>query len=172
MDDKEEKMSKLYFYDNNMYISIPDTFVKMTDAEKESFFSNGKFDFAYINHEYNAFITIVLNNIELNKLDVEERIVKYYNMYNRLAPGFIFGEMKIKHGTDSDTALLSFKSNALERDMFNLLTVSNLLNKELVVTFSCNINDSIMFLPQITNMIYEMELNIKNKSNSAIPDLT
>lgn len=149
-------------YNHRLILPVSDFFEDMLEDERNIYFNGALCDYAYIMREKNALISVTLNEMDLSQSDVERRISAYHATYSRLAPGFVFGEMKIKSVGATNTAVLSFKSNALERDLYNLVIVSNLSDKELVITFHCDIRDSFFFTPIVAKMLNEMQ--VKNPS--------
>ncbi len=144
-------------FDDRLIINIPESFEIMTVDEVKIVFRNTGFNYAFIDRNKNAVMGIVLKDGKLDKEGVEKKISDYYIMYSRLAPGFILGEMKVKYGDRVNIGALTFKSNAPTRDLFNIVSVSNFFDQELFLMFSCNIKDSVYYLPQITKFINEIE---------------
>ena len=146
-------------FNNELVIYVPEIFESMTGGEMKNIFRDARFNHAFIDRSKNAVIGIALKDEQLYQNEVEQKIKNYYILYSRLAPGFVFGELKLRSEKNINTGILTFKSNAPARDLFNLVSVSNFHDKELFIMFSCNIQDSIYYFPRITNIINEMKIS-------------
>lgn len=128
------------------------------DAEKIRTYygSESGVDIGFVEEETKSILGLLANNKELKKGGAKERLQEYYQLYSRMAPGFVLGESIEKQGAGHDIALMTFKSNALTRDLFNFIAITNLDDKELFITGSCdwaNAVSKIQVFMQIVNDI-------------------
>lgn len=151
-------MSKKELYEGKLILDLPESFEYMTENELERFFPNTEIDYAYIARNIESVIGIAINDVELNKNDVEQRITDYYNIYSRMTPGFVMGEIKKKDNENNSCAIFSFKSNAPTRDLFNIVSVTNFFGKELFIIISGNMDDSTKLIPECVKMIDSMNI--------------
>lgn len=149
-------MSKIDIYNGKLKIDLPDGFEQMNDEENKKFFSEHKLNYSYILREKNTVVGIVVNDVPLNNETVEKRINQYYALYSRMAPGFVMGEMKMKQSEENTFGILSFKSNAPERDLFNIVLVANFNGKELFIIATGNMQDAESLIPKYVKMIDQM----------------
>lgn len=126
----------------NINVKLPDDFRKMTEEEVKMYYNDIIFDSAFIEPEKKAVLGIVKNKNELEQEQVGRRIAEYQSSYARMAPGFVMGELLEKKGERHNAAILTFKSNAPARDLYNIVSVMNMEGKELFLTFSCDLQDA------------------------------
>lgn len=126
----------------NINVKLPDDFRKMTEEEVKMYYNDIIFDSAFIEPEKKAVLGIVKNKNELEQEQVGRRIAEYQSSYARMAPGFVMGELLEKKGERHNAAILTFKSNAPVRDLYNIVSVMNMEGKELFLTFSCDLQDA------------------------------
>lgn len=126
----------------NINVKLPDDFRKMTEEEVKMYYNNITFDSAFIEPEKKAVLGIVKNKNELEQEQVGRRIAEYQSSYARMAPGFVMGELLEKKGERHNAVILTFKSNAPARDLYNIVSVMNMEGKELFLTFSCDLQDA------------------------------
>ena len=149
----------------NISVNLPDGFRMMTEKEVQMYYNNIRFDNAFIEPEKKAVLGIVKNQNELEQEQVGKRIAEYQSSYARMAPGFVMGELLEKKGERHNAAILTFKSNAPTRDLYNIVAIMNFEGKELFITFSCNLQDAsgLMFvaLKVIENVLEQVEKTTK-----------
>lgn len=134
----------IFNYMNSMELTLPDSFQEMDDKEISTYYGNQTgIEAGFIEKESETVLAVKLNDRELKKGYVEERIQEYFHFYSRMAPGFVSGEVVAKKEMEHDIALMTFKSNAPTRDLFNIVAVSNLNDKEVFITGSCNMTQAI-----------------------------
>lgn len=151
-------MNKTELYSNKLIMELPEGFDCMNEEEIIKYFSNHKFDYSFISREKNSVIGVFVNDTPLGSDKVDERINQYYATYSRMTPGFVMGEMKIKPSDDVSIAMFSFKSNAPERDLFNIIAVANFLEKELFILASGDMKDVEALMPEFVKMIDKMKI--------------
>lgn len=119
-------------------IEMPEIYVTMTDYEKEKYF-RGDVEFAYVDKETKSIIGLSNENMDLDNDQVVNKIMDYQFMYSRLTPGFQMGEILHKIIDNRNVAILSFKSNAISRDLYNIVSITSFEGKEYIFNFSCNL---------------------------------
>ena len=134
------KMEKILYEGIN--IKLPEEFRTMTEDEVQMYYNNIAFDSAFIEPEKKAVLGIVKNENELEQEQVGKRIAEYQSSYARMAPGFVMGELLEKKGEKHNAAILTFKSNAPMRDLYNIISIMNIEGRELFFTFSCDLQDA------------------------------
>lgn len=134
------RMEKILYESIN--VRLPDEFRTMTEEEVRMYYNNITFDCVFIEPEKKAVLGIVKNNNELEKEQVGKRIAEYQSNYARMAPGFVMGELLEKKGKAHNAAILTFKSNAPTRDLYNIVSIMNMEGRELFLTFSCDLQDA------------------------------
>ncbi|WP_075720530.1 hypothetical protein [Roseburia sp. 499] len=145
-------------------VRLPDEFRTMTEEEVRTYYNNITFDCVFIEPEKKAVLGIVKNNNELEKEQVGKRIAEYQSSYARMAPGFVMGELLEKKGKAHNAAILTFKSNAPARDLYNIVSIMNMEGRELFLTFSCDLQDA-PFLMRMTLRVIEDILSQIEESN-------
>ena len=100
----------------------------------------------------------------MEKEQVGKRIAEYQSSYARMAPGFVMGELLEKKGKRHNAAILTFKSNAPTRDLYNIVSIMNVEGRELFLTFSCDLQDA-PSLMRMTLRIIEDILSQIEESN-------
>lgn len=134
------KMEKILY--EGISIKLPEAFRTMTEDEVKMYYNNITFDSAFIEPEKKAVLGIVKNENELEQEQVGKRIAEYQSSYARMAPGFVMGELLEKKGEKHNAAILTFKSNAPMRDLYNIISIMNIEGRELFFTFSCDLQDA------------------------------
>lgn len=152
---------KLELYEN-LQIEITDEYDEMNKQEVERYYNNLNINYAYINRENNSAICFVLLENPLEKKDVQRKITEYQQYYSRMVPGFRMGELMLRRADKFNTGILTFQSNAPTRTLFNLMAVSNLNDKELVMNMCCEINDAFEMLPKFVKMVNSMKVSTEN----------
>lgn len=126
----------------NINVKLPDEFRRMTEEEGKMYYNNITFDSAFIEPEKKAVLGIVKSKNELKQEQVGRRIAEYQSSYARMTPGFVMGELLEKKGERHNAAILTFKSNAPARDLYNIVSIMNMEGTELFLTFSCDLQDA------------------------------
>lgn len=140
----------------NISVKLPDGFKSMTEEEVKLYYNNVKFDSAFIQQEKKAVLGIVQNQNKLLAQQVGKRIEEYQNSYARMAPGFTMGELLEKKGDKHSAAILTYKSNALMRDLYNIVAIMDYEDRELFLTFSCGLKDAQTFMFEVLKIIEDI----------------
>lgn len=138
-------------------MDLPECYREMTDEERACYYPVTKALHAYIYPEKKAVICSVETGKKLDKEGVEQSIYSYQRVYSRIAPGFEMGQIFLKNEEKFNVGVITFKSNALERDLFNLFAVLNVKDKEAQILMSCNVNDAVQFLDRYVDAINSIE---------------
>lgn len=146
----------------NLQIEITDEYDEMNKQEVAQYYKNLAINYAYINREKNSVICFVLLENTLEKINVQRKITEYQQYYSRMIPGFRMGELMLRRTDKFNTGVLTFQSNAPTRTLFNLMAVSNLNDKELVMNMCCDMNDAIEMLPKFVKMVNSMKVSTDN----------
>lgn len=128
----------------------------MESEDNKLYFNYVPVDYSYIYRDKGLVIGIVKNDNILEQEGVEERVNEYCRLYSRMTPGFVMGEMKIKHDTAHNFGVFTFKSNAPDRDLFNIFSITNYDNKELCLFFSGTYIDAPQYIPLFVELIDKM----------------
>lgn len=145
---------RLDIIDKTVIIEIPDSFKEIGEKEISQIYSGGLIiNKAFCDQDAKAHIGIAVNGYFLNNDNLEERLSFYQNLYSRMTPGFFMGQMGINRDTDPYKAIMSFKSNTIERDLLNVLAITPYMEKELIVLCNCSMNDSPQLFRKFIKMI-------------------
>jgi hypothetical protein len=70
-----------------------------------------------------------------------------------MVPGFTMGQLRKTRLGSHNLCVMSYKSNAPTRDMFNIVALTSLEEKEVVFLCSCDMNDALTNMPLFTGML-------------------
>lgn len=131
-----------------MNITIPKGFsIVNNNNDIKAYFGSTPVDYAFLNRdEGEAAIAIIRTGTELADSMVESQLVAYQQHYSRMVPGFQMGEMRKNNKAGHNVALMTYKSNAPAKDLFNLLAITTLNEKEIVFLFSCDMCNAFDFM--------------------------
>ena len=73
-----------------------------------------------------------------------------------MAPGFTMGELLEKKGDKHSAAILTYKFNALMRDLYNIVAIMDYEDRELFLTFSCGLQDALTFMFEVLKIIEDI----------------
>lgn len=131
------------FYDEKLSISIPEEFERLHTEQIKNYFNNSQPEFAYAYEDKRAVITITKPDIELSENNLEDRLVEYYNIYQRSVANFSNGNMAKKLcNSGKKIGMFHYTSTSVERDLLNFFCLLSLDDKEVMVTLHCAILDS------------------------------
>lgn len=142
---------------DKLEMDLPKGFSLMDESEQGHYFGGGTFPLAYCDREAQAVLGVKLGPRELAEGEVPGRISEYQQSYQRMAPGFAMGEMRLKED-GLKTGVLSFKSNAPTRDLLNMVAVASVDGEELFVMLACGMEDGIAFMRKFVYMVEGMRL--------------
>ncbi len=135
--------TEVRFYDEKLSISIPEEFKKLNAEQTKEYFNYSQPEFAYANEEKKAIITITKTNTELFDESLEDRLVEYYNIYQRSVANFSNGNMAKKLCVGgSKIGMFHYTSTSVERDLLNFFCLLAVDTCEVMVTLHCAIADS------------------------------
>lgn len=142
---------------DKLELNLPEGFSPIDESEQGHYFGVSAFPVAYLDCEAQAVLGVKLGPRELVEGEVSERISEYQQSYQRMAPGFVMGEMRLKE-EGLQTGVLSFKSNAPTRDLLNMVAVASVDGEELFVMLVCGMDDGVAFMRKFVRMVKSMQL--------------
>lgn len=142
---------------DKLELDLPEGFLPMDESEQGHYFGGGTFPAAYLDREAQAVLGVKLGPRELAEGEISERISEYQQSYQRMAPGFVMGEMRLKE-EGLQAGVLSFKSNAPTRDLLNMVSVASADGEELFVILACGMDDGVAFMRKFVHMVESMRL--------------
>lgn len=137
-------------------VKLSDNFDEMTEEEKIEYYNNTFLDYAYIDRKDKSVLCVLNQKKELEKSNVESRTIEYLSLYRRMIPGYQEGEVLIRREKNFNMGIVSYKSNALTRDLFNVFSVMNFEEKEILIQMSCDLKVAFNKLPVFTNMLQSL----------------
>ncbi|SCH39001.1 Uncharacterised protein [uncultured Collinsella sp.] len=143
---------------DDVRLAVPADFRPMNSDEISGHYGSFKLNEAFIQDADRAYLAIQFGEQALGQDGVTQRIDECERVYRRMSPGFVMGEKRLYTGGDAETAALSFKSNALDRDLLNMLAISSMAGKELFLLLTCNIEDAQRYIPIFTAMVESLRL--------------
>lgn len=147
-----------YIYGQKIKLNFPDGYVKMNPEEIKLYYGNQvNIADGFIEQETKSVIGIALSERSLTQEDVENQILQYHQIYSRMAPGFTMGEILKKSVGNHDIAMMTFKSNAVTRDLYNMIIITNLDGKEFMVSCSCDMRNAVEMMPKYTKIVDKIE---------------
>lgn len=142
---------------DGLSIDMPEALRPADEEEKRRFFGASMPEQVYISPEDQAVLAVVQGTEALEDSQVRERIAGYQQYYSRMAPGFVFGEMRINNQTGHNMAIFTYKSNAPTRDLCNVFALTAYQGRELILSFSCDMNDGIRWLSLFVGMLDSLQ---------------
>lgn len=144
----------MYTYQEHITFDMPEAFWEFNEATKIEYFGNGhSIDVAFGDKETNRTMAWSINEIELTKRKVCERIQQYQRFYERMVLGFTMGKLAEKKENLHNIAIMTFKSNTPLHEEFNSMAVTNVHDKEFFFTCSCILEDAIENMGLFMNII-------------------
>lgn len=122
-------------------MDIPDSYCEMTEEEMNKYYSR-IFSHAFIEKETSSVFCVTDDLVTLSDEELTDRILGYQYAYQRMAPGFQMGEMLQQNINGQRVVVLTFKSNAVSRDLFNIVALTSVNNKELKLFFTCDLKQT------------------------------
>lgn len=132
-------MSKnIELYNRKLNFVLPETYSEATaeDMKKLPILSS-KMDHVFISDHGKSFVTVNCNGEELKPEEIENRIQYYYNIYRRISPGFEATDIMRKDKNGFSACAFYFKSTTLTDDWYNLIVITQIDNKETLLTMHC-----------------------------------
>lgn len=136
-----------------MSVAIPDGFAVANKDEKKAHFGSTPVDYAFLHHDKSAAVGITRTGTELVDAMVEPQLAAYQQHYSRMVPGFQMGEMRKSRKTGRNVAFMTYKSNAPARDLYNILAITTLDEKEIIFLCSCDMKDAVGFMYKFLNLL-------------------
>lgn len=147
------------FYDEKLSICIPEEFQKLNSEQIKEYFNNNQPEFAYANEEKRAVITITKTNTELFDESLEDRLVEYYNIYQRSVANFSNGNMAKRMCLGgSKIGMFHYTSTSIERDLLNFFCLLVIDTCEVMVTLHCAIIDSPIFGKKFMEVVNSIDV--------------
>ena len=122
-------------------LNIPENYRLMTEDEVSRYYLGQTTGTAWIDEDANAVVRIDQSGREIPSEGLEALLQGYVAQYQRMAPGFVLGEVLI-NDTDN-VGVITFKSNAPTRDLFNILSVIDVAGQEYDVLATCDFDDAL-----------------------------
>ena len=136
-----------------MDVVIPDGFTAADKDEKKAHFGATPVDYAFLHPDKGAAVGIIRTGTELTDAMVESQLAAYQQHYSRMVPGFLMGEMRKSRKTGRNVAFMTYKSNAPARDLYNILAITTLNEKEIIFLCSCDMKDAVGFMYKFLNLL-------------------
>lgn len=108
---------------------------------------------AFLHPDKGAAVWIIRTGTELTDAMVESQLAAYQQHYSRMVPGFQMGEMRKSRKTGRNVAFMTYKSNAPARDLYNILAITTLNEKEIIFLCSCDMKDAVGFMYKFLNLL-------------------
>lgn len=137
-------------------VEIPDEFECVEGGVCKHFFGSTQVDYAFLPETADSAIGVIYTDMALKNDIVKDRIIEYQQYYSRMVPGFKMGEMRINDQTGRNVAFFSYKSNAPKIDLYNMLAITTLEDRELIFLFSCDIKQSIKYMYKFLRVLDSM----------------
>lgn len=144
---------------NKLNITLPAEFEAITSDRVPQYYGAAAMEHVFVREDAEAVIGITRPGNELADPDVEDRIQAYQRYYSRMAPGFVLGEMCKNTVSGHSVAFMSFKSNAPERDLYNILAITALDGQELLISCSCDLKDAKQFMYPFLHVLESMSFD-------------
>lgn len=129
-----------------MTIAVPAGFADADAQTKNSYFGATPMDHVFAAEDGSAVMGIVRQETELANDAVEGKIAVYQQYYSRMVPGFVMGQMRKGEVGGQNVGLMTYQSNAPTRNMFNLLAITSLQGREVLILCACDMKDAIKYL--------------------------
>lgn len=129
-----------------MTVIIPDGFIVANGCDMKAHFGSTPIDYAFLHSDKGAAVGVINTGTELTDAMVEAQLVAYQQHYSRMVPGFQMGEMRKSGKAGRNVAFMTYKSNAPTKDLYNILAITTLNEKEIVFLFSCDMRDAVDFM--------------------------
>ncbi len=149
---------KTTVYDG-LSIELADVLRPADEEEKRRYFGASMPEHVFFSPEDQAVLAIVHGDAALDNSQVVERLAGYQQLYSRMAPGFQMGEMRVNDKTGRNVAIFSYRSNAPTRDLFNIFVLAAYQKRELVLSFSCDLNDGLRWMPLFLKMLDSLQFS-------------
>lgn len=136
-------MKTIQLLDGKLTFSVPDFFVEMQPEEQKKHFLGAiQPIYSGIDHKTNTAFAVLRTDRDADEKTLLERISEYQRGYSRMAPGFVQGQIasKIVHG--KRIYALTFQSNALTENRFNMIGLTALEGKELLFYWITPMNET------------------------------
>lgn len=122
-------------------LNIPESYRPMTAEEMGSYYMGQVAGGAWIDEAAHALVRIDQSPREIPEEGLESLLLGLLAQYRRLAPGFELGEVLINEA--GNVGVMTFKSNAPTRDLFNVLSVLDVDGREYDVLATCDMQDAV-----------------------------
>lgn len=122
-------------------LDLPISYCQMTAEEMNKYYSKSFFN-AFIERKTNSIFCVADDCVSLSDDEIVDKVLGYQYAYQRMAPGFQMGEMLQQNINGKLVAILTFKSNAISRDLFNIIALTSVDNKELKLFFTCDLKQT------------------------------
>lgn len=146
---------KLY---ETLSMEIPEQFRPVSAEERQQVFGAVAPDHGFA-AEDGALIGIVQTATPLAEDQVEQQIASYRQYYSRMVPGYAKGELRKSVCGGRTVAIMSYKSNAPTRDLYNLLALTTLEGRELLAVFSCDMQQALRYMRVFLRTVESMEFS-------------
>lgn len=122
-------------------LDIPNNYCKMTEDEMNKYYSKS-LSYAFIEKDTSSVFCVIDDCVTLSENEIIDRILGYQYAYQRMAPGFQMGEMLQQNINGKLVVILTFKSNAISRNLFNIIALTSVNDKELKLFFTCDLKQT------------------------------
>ena len=137
---------------------LPDEYEEITAEEKDAYISSGKVDYLYAQKASRLLFTATKTGNALKDEDVPRSITTYLQLFTRMVPGFVKGQMLQKNICGKTVAILTYKSNAPDRDLFNIAVLLSLDGAEYQFHFVCTLSDAPEHMYSFLSVLESMTL--------------
>ena len=151
-------MKTLELTEKHLDFHIPKGFVLLDDEYKQQSFRAYSPDVLYGNKDDKAFLTI--NTVEkVDPYNIDERVSFYYTLYQRTVPNF--SNVKTLERTLNNgekIVSIQYTSTAWDRDLYNIIGIFPLKDKEVVITMHCDVKDGIKYALDFMNVLNYLKI--------------
>ena len=135
-------MNTIRLFDGKLAISVPDSFVEMEPEEqKKRFLAAMQPAYSALDSETDTAFTVIRTERDVDETALRERISEYQFGYSRIAPGFIKGQIASKRIRGKLVYALTFQSNGLTKNQFNMIALTAMEGKELLFYWLTPMNE-------------------------------
>lgn len=145
-------------------LDLPSDYCQMTAEEMNKYYSKSFLN-AFIERKTNSIFCVADDCVPLSDNEIVDRILGYQYAYQRMAPGFQMGEMLQQNINGKLVAILTFKSNAISRDLYNIIALTSVNNKELELLFTCDLKQADRKINEFISIIESLKCSEEGEKN-------
>lgn len=151
-------MKTLELTEKHLDFHMPKGFILLNNEYKHQFFGSNSPDLLYGDKEDKAFLTI--NMIEkVDPYNIKERLSVYCTLFQRTVPNL--SNVKTLERTLNNgekIGAIQYTSTARDRDLYNVIGIFPLKDKEVVITMHCDVKDGIKYALDFINVLNYLKI--------------